>query len=93
MGEALLHHSTDLIELVILKPTLHYLRTKTKQGRNDEKTMYSEQCIVGVCHVSQTGFSPYAVPRICVEVAVSLTNTKEIFVKKNSQWRICLCEN
>ncbi len=38
----------------------------------------------GVCHVSRTSFSLYVVRRICIEVAVSLTNTKYFFVKKKS---------
>ncbi len=49
---------------------------------NDEIRTYSEQCIVGVHHVSQTGFSLYPVRRLCIEVVVSSMNTKEFLVKK-----------
>ncbi len=46
-----------------------------KQGRNDEIRTYSESFIVGICHVPRTGFSPYTVRKICIEVAFSSTNT------------------
>ncbi len=59
----------------------HYLRT-VKQGRTDGKTMYSKQCIKGVRHISRTGFSPYAVHKICIRVAVLSTNTKYFFIEK-----------
>ncbi len=66
------------------KSTIHYSRATAKQGRDDEKTAYSEQCIKGVCHVSRTGFLLCAVRRICVEVVVSSTTTKYFFVEKKS---------
>ncbi len=68
----------------IVKLAIHYSRTTTKQGQNDEIRTYSEQWRVGVRHVSQTGFSHslYTVRRICVKIEISSTNTKEFFIEK-----------
>ncbi len=81
------------VEARIIKPAIHYSRTTAKQGRNDEKPTYGEQSIKGVCHVPQTGFSPYAVRRICVRVAVSSINTKNFFIEKKLSAALKLTAN
>ncbi len=50
-------------------------------------TMYGESSIKGGRHVSQTGFLPYPVCRICVGVAILSTNTKYFFVEKKIFYR------
>ncbi len=54
-------------------------------GGKRRKTDVRRISLTGVCHVSRTGFSPYAVRRIYVWVAVSSTNTKNFFVEKKNR--------